>query len=225
MRPALRWLKISFQIMHLKKKWLHFSHMYPSGYEINRSNAGLKCWQRTNPIMYLAVELSNLLSLLIHSCLKHVLLSIHRFHVGSQVIDFFLGDLKVQYIEQNAFSSQQPINEICIQMTKIKTWSTLLETWHSVKLATHCTSLLLKWLVSSHIAQSQFQVPPTHYAIFFLNRLEETMAPTRKQRLILCTLYIQLKLKQRKNRSFGAKKWLLERSRISTYALSRNIEW
>ena len=47
---------------------------------------------------------------------------------------------------------------------------------------------------------SLVQVPPTHYAIFFLNWLEETTAPTRKQRLILCILYIQLKLKRRKNR-------------------------
>ena len=49
------------------------------------------------------------------------------------------------------------------------------------------------------------------------------MAPTRKQRLILCTLYIQLKLKQRKNRSFWAKKWLLERSRINHTTLLEEL--
>ena len=49
------------------------------------------------------------------------------------------------------------------------------------------------------------------------------MVPTRKQRLILGTLYIQLKLKQRKNRSFWAKKWPLERSRIKYTTLFEEL--
>ena len=65
---------------------------------------------------------------------------------------------------------------------------------------------------------SLVQVPPTHYAIFFLNWLEETMAPTRKQRLILCTLYIQLKSKQR----LALLSISLTKT-ISTYALSFTI--